>query len=132
MSALSSKEYPLQKHIAFLFVGKDMSKESMPLERNIQNDLIKRREKAGILSGDLPIVSYHFNKVREKEACQERFMIWERNLPFLGVVELDDKDIPVKIISRLNCVKDNDERLQAFFESGIKALKGDNSEENSR
>lgn len=123
VSSLSSSGYPLQKHIAFLFVGRDLNKDSIRIEKEMQEYLDMRRDSAGILAKDLPVLSYHFNKDNEKEACQANFMIKEEDLPFIGIVELDDKEIPEMVISRLNKVKHGDERLVSFFDEGSRILK---------
>lgn len=124
VSMLSSAEYPLQRHIAFLYVGRDTGKKLMQMETEVQDDLVKMRDDAGLLSGDLPVVSYHFNKKPEKEACMDKFSIFERQLPFLGVVELDDKDIPVRVIERIDCVEKEDKRIPALFKAGAGMLRG--------
>ena len=124
VSTLSSQGYPLQKHIAFLYVGRDTGKQEMILEKKVQDELVKMRDREGFLSGDLPVVSYHFDKEREREACEDKFGIWESQLPYLCVVELNDKDIPIKVLFHIESVKAEDRRVPSVFDSGVKLLQG--------
>ncbi|GEM_PF-1551549 len=119
----TSRSYPLIPHIALLYVGKDTSESVINLEREIHDVVAKMRERDKIFPNDLSVVSYHFNRPGEREVCEQKFSISEADLPFLGVVELDSKDIPVQVLSRRKVENSDKERLQGIFDEARKMLK---------
>lgn len=119
----SSKGYPLIPHIALLYVGTDTSEGVIALEREIHDTVTKLRAQERIFPNDLTVVSYHFNRPGEREVCESKFSISDADLPFLGVVELDAKDIPTQVLYRQKVESGDREHLQTIFREAVKMLK---------
>ncbi|MDQ7824735.1 MAG: hypothetical protein RDV48_18180 [Candidatus Eremiobacteraeota bacterium] len=122
VSFISSREYPVLAHIAILFVGKDTKSDTMAFEKKLQSYFQDQRARKNILPQDLSVVSYHFDKADEKQVCEEKFEIHDEDLPFLGVVEIDDKNLPVKVLRRLNGVGEPGRETAEFFDFAVTAL----------
>jgi len=119
----SSGSYPLIPRIALLYVGKDTSENVIALEREIHDTVKVMREEEKIFPKDLNVVSYHFNRPGEREVCEQKFLISEADLPFLGVAEMDSKDIPTQILYRQKVEKGDRNHLMAIFSEARKMLK---------
>lgn len=119
----SSSSYPLIPHIALLYVGKDTGESVIRLEREIHDTVKVMREEEKIFPKDLNVVSYHFDRPGEREVCEQKFSIYEKDLPFLGVAEMDSKDIPTQILYRQKVVKGDRNHLMAIFNEARKMLK---------
>jgi hypothetical protein len=125
VSHLSSKDFPVHRNIALLFVGRDTSAPSMAIESELQKQIAAKRDGLKIFASDLPFYSYHFDKENEKKVCMGTFTIKEQDLPFLGVVEMDEKTLPVKVLFRMSCKKGGGDSLDAIIAAAARELKGE-------
>jgi hypothetical protein len=125
LSYLSSRPWPTVLNVALLYVGGDTGKESTLFEESIQKIVGDMRKKKGIFSGHLPLYSYHFDKPKEREACEGKFGIYRKDLPLLALVEVDDKNLPLRSLYRLRCVTGEEKELSDFLERSVKIMRSE-------
>jgi hypothetical protein len=124
VSYFSSRAYPLHRNIALLYVGKDTTPPAMAAESEVQKLVTEKRDTLKIFSSDLPFYSYHYDKESEKKVCADTFNISPDDLPFLGVVEMDEKTLPVKVLFRMRYEKEGGESLDNLIAAALMELKG--------
>ncbi len=122
---LSSRQWPTILNVAVLYVGSDTGRAQMAFEDSVQKMVGDERKKKALLPGHLPFYSYHFDKAPEKTACEDKFAIYKKDLPLLALVEVDDKNLPIRVLYRLNMVTGQGTELSDFIDRSIKIMRGE-------
>lgn len=123
ISYFTSYRHPVMRRIALLFIGKDVERENTIIESDVQRIIEEKRAIAKIYAPDLPFMTYHFNKQVEKDQCQRRYKVKEKALPYLSLVTLDEKNIPIRVVKGLETVKGNDARISSLMDEAIRIIK---------
>lgn len=90
-----------QKSYAILIVGDEGNAEMLRQEKVLIGEMAKmiRKQSADMR---LKIFSYHFNKQRERAYCEAKLNVLSEDLLFVGIVALDEKRVPVRVVYRLD------------------------------
>jgi SPOR domain len=85
---------------AILIVGDEGTAEMLREEKVLINEMAKKIRQQ---SPDqrLPILSYHFNKERERLYCENKLNVLPEDLLFVGIVKLNNK-VPLKVVYRVD------------------------------
>lgn len=85
---------------AILIVGDEGAAEMLRQEQVLINEMGKHiREQTP--EERLPILSYHFNKERERAYCENKLNVLSEDLLFVGIVKLQNK-VPQKVVYRVD------------------------------
>ena len=96
----ASSQTPATDEYAILIVGDEGAAEMLREEQVLINEMGKHiREQTP--EERLPILSYHFNKERERAYCENKLNVLSEDLLFVGIVRLQNK-VPQKVIYRVD------------------------------
>lgn len=95
-----SQEAPVRPDLAILIVGDEDNAEMLRQEKALIHEIarLRARQEQPVV---LPILSYHFNKERERAYCERKLNILKEDLVFVGIVRLEKK-VPRKVLYRLD------------------------------
>lgn len=88
------------RNYAILIVGDEGDAESSRREKVLISEIAKTVRKTNA-SAKLPLLSYHFNKERERVYCEKKLNVLKEDLLFVGVVRLEN-NVPRKIDYRID------------------------------
>jgi len=122
---VTSRQWPTILNAAVLYVGSDTGRPSMAFEDSVQKMVSDERKRKTLFSGHLPFYSYHFDRAQEKTACEEKFAIYRKDLPLLALVEVDDKNLPTRVLYRLKTVTGEEKEIADFLERSVRIMRGE-------
>ena len=90
-----------EQSYAILIVGDEGNAEMIRQEKVLIGEMAKMIRKQST-DMRLKIFSYHFNKQRERAYCEAKLNVLSEDLLFVGIVRLDEKRVPVKVVYRVD------------------------------
>ena len=90
-----------QPSYAILIVGDEDNAEMIRQEKVLIGEMAKMIRKQST-DMRLKIFSYHFNKQRERAYCEAKLNVLSEDLLFVGIVRLDEKRVPIKVVYRVD------------------------------